>query len=73
MLGSYVFWCKEAYTSSRLENCQLSSRVEEKVEKIKQQRFLVINTSKVMTFLFIKMDCFSIMLSNYCSKEHFST
>ena len=51
----------------------MSSRVEKKVEKVKQQNCLVTNTSEVMTFLFIKIDCFSIMLSNYCSGEHFST
>jgi hypothetical protein len=58
---------------SKLENCKLSSRVEHKVEKVKRQNCLVMNTSEVMIFLSIKMDCFSIMLSNYCSKEHFST
>jgi hypothetical protein len=51
----------------------LSSRVEKKVEKLKQQNCLVTNTSEVTIFLFIKMDCFSIMLSNCPCKEHFST
>ena len=57
----------------KLENSKLNSRVEKKVEKVKRQNYLAMDTSEVMTFLFIEIDCFGIMLSNYCPKQHFVT